>query len=172
MCRGLHCRRLWRAAQRRRDPSAPPPCANCHEGSQFAFDIAGRPVCRGIELPANVNELEKVTHPLTRLAPLAALSPRGERAGIHGDAPLAPRGERVPEVRGQVRGCVGPSQCNFTFDVYYSCALAKKVKPSTACHPERTAGILRSAQNDRRRAQDDSWQTACFTYLRNATLVA
>jgi len=56
----------------------------------------------------NVNELEKVTDPLAGLAPLATLSPRGARAGIQVDAPLAPLGERVPEVRGQVRGSAGP----------------------------------------------------------------
>jgi len=89
-------------------------------------------------LISNVNELEKVADPLTRLAPLATLSPKGERegiqvdapltplgeregiqvdapltplgerAGIQVDTPLAPLGERVPEVRGQVRGCAGP----------------------------------------------------------------
>ena len=58
-------------------------------------------------LPTNVNELEKVTDPLTRLAPLATLSPKGARAGIQVDAPLAPLGARVPEVRGRVRGCAG-----------------------------------------------------------------
>ena len=56
---------------------------------------------------ANGNELEKVTDPLTRLAPLASLSPKGARAGIQVEAPLAPLGERVPEVRGRVRGTGG-----------------------------------------------------------------
>jgi hypothetical protein len=37
----------------------------------------------------NVNEPEKVTDPLTRLAPLATLSPKGARARIQVDASLA-----------------------------------------------------------------------------------
>ena len=44
---------------------------------------------------SNVNELEKVTAPLTRLAPLATLSPKGARAGIQVNAPLAPLEEGV-----------------------------------------------------------------------------
>ena len=43
----------------------------------------------------NVNELEKVADPLTRLTPLATLSSKGARAGVQVDAPLAPSGEKT-----------------------------------------------------------------------------
>ena len=56
----------------------------------------------------NVNELEDVPDPLTRLAPLATLSSKAARAGIQVGAPLAPLGERAPEVRARVRGCAEP----------------------------------------------------------------
>jgi len=64
--------------------------------------------CIVVLILTNVNELEEVTDPLTRLAPPATLAPKEARAEIQVDPPLAPLGERVPEVRGRVRGTGGP----------------------------------------------------------------